>query len=118
MGVETITHQGKQVLIIDLVNATKETIPPIIAQAQQAIIGNPPGSVYAVMDVTDIHFNKESVEIVKNFALLVKPYIKSAAIVGLSGLTKVIYDTIMLLIREKYPTFKTRQEAIDWIGAQ
>ena len=49
--------------------------------------------------------------------LLTVPYLKRSAWVGTDNLPKVFYEHMKSFSQRELPTFKTREEALDWLVA-
>jgi hypothetical protein len=44
-----------------------------------------------------------------------RPHIKKSAWVGTENLPKVFYEHLKVFSQRDLPTFKTREEALDWL---
>lgn len=116
--VEIINHRGKNIVYTDLANAGVADFPSVLEDATKAIVSNPQGSVLTVTDVTDAKYNRETVRIMNNYVAFISPYLKAGAVVGVTGLKKVVYDAIMQFYKVKYPLFATVEQACDWLVEQ
>lgn len=74
-----------------------------------------PNSVLTLNDVTGTGFDQESVEVLKSKVAANAPYVKRAAVVGISGLQRLIYEAVKLFTKRSIPLFSTREEALDWL---
>jgi hypothetical protein len=43
------------------------------------------------------------------------PYVRRAAVVGISGLQRLIYEGVQAFSRRRIPLFESRQEALRWL---
>ncbi len=114
-----VEHQGKQILFHDLANIMdpREGFP-VVALSKSIMARQRPGSVLTLTYVANSRFNKEIVEALTDLVKHNKPFVKAGAIVGLSGLQKVIYVTLTQLSGRRLPTFTTIDAAKDWLVAQ
>ena len=56
-----------------------------------------------------------SVRLVKDMAAANGPYVKRAAVVGVSGLQGLIYSAVQAFSNRKIPNFSSKEEALDWL---
>ncbi len=75
-----ITHEGKQILLVDLSNCSA-------AQADE----------------------------ICHMVPFDRPHIKRSAWVGTESLPKVFYQNVKSFSQRDLPTFKTREEALEWL---
>ena len=66
-------------------------------------------------DFTGCEFRQEERERIKPALVLDRPYLKRSAWVGTENLPKVFYEHLKSFSQRDLPTFKTREEALDWL---
>ena len=44
-----------------------------------------------------------------------KPYVKRSAWIGADSIPKVFYENMKSFTQRDFPSFKTREEAMDWL---
>ena len=115
--VEFIRYKDKQILFFDF-SGTPEEILPVIKEARMIIATQPPNSLLTLSDVTESKFNNDVREALKAFTLHNKPYVKAGAVVGVTGLKKVLYTVVMQFSGRNMPVFDTLDEAKDWLVVQ
>jgi len=71
--------------------------------------------VLTLNDVTGTSFDHESVEALKSKVAANAPYVRRAAVIGISGLQRLIYEGVQAFSRRRIPHFETRQGALDWL---
>jgi len=54
----------------------------------------------------------------KEVLTLDRPYVKKSAWVGTESLPHVFYENIKSFSQRDFPTFNTREEAMDWLVAE
>src|SRR6266852_2882070 len=113
--VRFISHQGQQILLIDLTNCSAEEVMQTAAEAQRIVTAQPSKSVLTLSDLTGAQFSRDAVTRMKEVAVFDRPYVKRAALVGAESLPKVFYDALKTFSRREFPRFKTREEAMDWL---
>jgi len=112
--VRFIEHKGKQILFHDFANIQKaEDALAAIAESRAIVRKQPPGSVLTLTDVSGSRFNREIVEGLKELTQGNKPHVKAGAIVGLSGIQRVVYVAVTQFTGRRLPTFNTALEAKD-----
>lgn len=116
--VEIINRRGKKIVYTDLARADVADFSSVLEMSTKVIVANPQSSVLAVMDVTEAKYNRETVRMMSNYVAFIRPYLKAGAVVGVTGLKKVVYDTIMQIYKAKYPLFSTVEQACDWLVEQ
>jgi hypothetical protein len=110
-----ITHQGKQILFVDLSNCSATEVLKISRIVPRYVMTEPRGSVLLLADFTGAEFDREAITSMKESAVFDRPHIKKSAWVGTENLPRVFYEHIKIFSQRDLPTFKTREEAIDWL---
>ena len=113
--VRFITHQGKQILLIDYTNCTRQALLDILKERERIVLGQPPGSVLTLVDLTGVQVSKDVVEEVKKVAVRERDRVKRAAIVGIESVPKVLFDAVRTFAARDYHTFPTREAALEWL---
>jgi hypothetical protein len=110
-----ITHKGKQILLVDLTHGSAAEVLKISRVVPTHVMPQPRGSVLLLADFTGAEFDREAVTSLKESAVFDRPHLKKSAWVGTENLPRVFYEHIKLFSRRELPTFKTREEAMDWL---
>jgi hypothetical protein len=113
--VRFITHQGKQILFIDVTNCAAEEVIELLTQVQRIVTAQPPKSVVTLSDLTGAQFSRSAVTRMKEVAVFDRPYVKRAAFLGAQSLPKVFYEALKTFSQREFRKFKTREEAMDWL---
>ena len=113
-----ITHKGKKVLLADASNCTPAEISTLSHLVPAYVTTEPRGSVLLLADFTGSKFDKASVEDLKQGAVYDRPHLKRSAWVGTETMPKVFYENVKSFSQRDLPTFKTREEALDWLVAE
>ncbi len=112
-----IAHKGKQILIVDFTNCTPEEVPSVADEARRIITAQPQNSVLALADFTGAQFSRDAVTRIKEVTTYDRPYVKRAAWVHTESLPKVFYDAIKAFSQREFPTFGTREHALEFLVA-
>ena len=110
-----IEHQGKQILFVDLSNCSAAEVRKLTHLVPKFVTTQPRGSVLALADFTGAEFDRDAVTALKESAVFDRPHIKKSAWFGTETLPKIFYDHIKVFSQRDLPTFKTREEALDWL---
>jgi|SRR5271166_3806164 len=116
--VRFIEHQGKQILLIDFTRCDPKQILSIVDLVQQEIAEQPRDSVLTLADFTGAQIDKDAAERIKKALAMDRPYVKRSAWVGTESLPKVFYENFKNFSQRDFPTFATREEAMDWLVSE
>ncbi|MBV9340778.1 MAG: hypothetical protein JO159_07800 [Acidobacteria bacterium] len=110
-----LSHKGKQILLVDVTNCNPEEVSRISHLVPSYVSGEPPDSVLLLADFTGSKINKAALASIKEAAVYDRPHLKRSAWVGTEALPKVFYENIRSFSQRELPTFKTREEALEWL---
>src|SRR5215510_192616 len=113
--VKFIEHMGKRVLFINYADCDIAMLKAVAEEMHRVISKEPPNSVLTLNDVTGTSFDTESVAVLKSKVTANAPYVRRAAVIGITGLQQLIYEGIQKFSERKIPLFATRQEALDYL---
>ena len=111
--VRFITHQSKQILLVDLTDCNAEEVIELLTQVQRIVTTQPRKSVLTLCDLTGTQFSRAAITRMKEVAVFDRPYVKRAAMVGAESLPKVFHDALQTFSRREFLRFKTQEEAMD-----
>jgi hypothetical protein len=114
-GIRLINHHGKQVLVVDLSNCSAREVEKIIRALPEFVTTRPRSSVLVLSDFAGASFDQDAIRAMKESAVFDKPYIKKSAWVGAESMPEASRENLKSFSRREFPTFKTRQEALDWL---
>jgi hypothetical protein len=110
-----ISHQRKQILLVDFTNCSAVEVEEIARAAPETVTAQPRGSVLLLADFTGASFDHEALRTMKESAVFDKPYIKKSAWAGAENLPPVFERNLKAFSRREFTTFNTRQEALNWL---
>ena len=117
MGVSLIHYRGVEIIYVDFSNLALHDVSPVIEQAKIIIRNKPQHSVRILTNITNTGFNSEVGEAFKAFTQHNKPYVKASAIVGLSGMQKIMFTAITKFSgRNDIKSFDQLEKAKDWLA--
>ena len=110
-----ISHQGKRILLVDISHCKGAELKKLSALVPSFVTAQPKGSVLLLADFTGAEFDREAIDILKKGTVFDRPHLNRSAWVGAESLPKVFYENIKSFSQRDLPTFKTREEALDWL---
>jgi hypothetical protein len=111
-----ITHQGKQILLIDLSNCSPDNVDRIFRTVPDFVTTRPLGSVLILSDFTGASFDAEAIRVMQQTAVFDKPHVKKSAFVGTESFPQGFFENLRGYSRREFPAFKTRDEALAWLA--
>jgi hypothetical protein len=113
--VQVIEHAGKTIVQIDFSRCNAVEALVVIERASETIRSKPLGSVLTLTDVTDLTLDEQTVNAMRVYVEGNKPYVKAAAVVGASGLTRAVLGSLRVLTRRQLAGFDDLDEAKAWL---
>ena len=119
--ISTVTYNGKEIFLMDV---SHFRLPERVAfkrhvdHAKKVIQGQPLKSVLIITDITDTNFDTDIVKTFKEYAKHNNPYIKASALVGLSGMQKVIFYAVKTFTGRDFYIAKNFADAQEWLVRQ
>jgi hypothetical protein len=113
---ELIHFKGKVIVYLDFSNMKeKAEIMALEKRGSDYIRSQPMNSVYTLTNMEGMFFNNE---IKKYFEEIVKgnaPYVRAAAVIGLSGLISIMYNAFVTVTGRNIKSLKTKEEAMEYL---
>ncbi|OGI06875.1 MAG: hypothetical protein A2Y40_00330 [Candidatus Margulisbacteria bacterium GWF2_35_9] len=112
MAVSKIKYNNKEIILIEYPhNSSREEILSIAKTSSDLIRSFPLDSVYTLTVFGDFNFDNETRNEFMHYLNGNKIYVKACAAVGINGLKKIIYNSILLLTQRKIKICSTVEEA-------
>ena len=109
-----LTHEGKQVLLLDFTQHPAKRIEELTREVQQIITAQPPGSVLVLADFTGATFNTNALSQVAKAALANRRHVARTAWVGVN-LPEAQFKALQNLSGRSIRRFETREEALEFL---
>ncbi len=116
--VKFIQHKGKAILYIDLASCSTIEVLAAIEEAKAAVKTQQRGSVLTLTDVTGTGFDSAVTVAMKELVQHNKPYVAAAAVVGVTGLKQIIFNSVMRFSGRHLHAFESLEQAKDWLAAR
>jgi hypothetical protein len=110
-----VKHKGQSIYVIDFSHCNGKEMLVLLDLVRADISRHAPGSVLTLADVSGAQINKKVATRVQEVLVLDRPYVKRSAWVGTESLPRVFYEHFKSFSQRELPTFKTREEAMDWL---
>lgn len=112
-----LAFKGKQVLLVDFSTLSAAEVERTVRAVPEVVTTRARGSVLLLADFTDAAFDQEALLAMKESAVFNKPYIKKTAWGGAQrDSPQGFRQTLKDFSRREFPTFKSRQEALEWLA--
>jgi hypothetical protein len=112
-----IKHKGQAIFLVDFSHCRAKEILILLDQVKSIVTRHAPSSLLTLGDFTGAEMDKKVATRMKEVLTLDRPFVKRSAWVGAESLPHVFQDNIKSFSQREYPTFKTREEAMDWLVA-
>lgn len=113
--VRFMQHNSKEILFINFSQCKTDEISAIIDKSKAVIRARPEHSLLTLTDVTDMRFDDKVSQQMKEFTSHNKPYVRAAAVVGITGLKKILFGAIMAFSKRKLHAFDSSEQAKAWL---
>lgn len=112
-----LTHEGKQVLLLDFSQLSAAEVGEMALVVPPLVTAQPPDSVRILADFSGATVDREAAGAIKEAAARDRPHVKRAAWVGTDAIPKALLSGIMQFSVRSFPTFATREEALQHLVA-
>lgn len=110
-----ITHKDKQILLIDFTDATVQQMLLLLEYVQITIAKHGRDTVLTLADFKGAQVDRTVATRMKEVLTLDRPFVKKSAWVGTENLPRVFYENFQTFSQREFPTFNSREEAMDWL---
>ncbi|HZQ95262.1 MAG TPA: hypothetical protein VFA67_09670 [Candidatus Sulfotelmatobacter sp.] len=110
-----IEHKGQTIFVIDFSNCSAKEMILLMEQIRTIVARHAPGSMLTLADFNGAEIDKKVATRMKEVLTLDRPYVKRSAWVHAESVPHVFYENIKSFSQRDIPTFKTREEAMDWL---
>lgn len=113
-----IEHKGKQILLLDFSHANAHTMQLLLEYARVLIAQQPHESVVTLGDYTGATVDHAVATKIKEVLTLDRPFVKKTAWVGTESIPHAFMENFHNFSQRAIATFKTREEAMDWLAKE
>ena len=113
-----VKHKGQIILVLDFSQCSAKESLLLLDMIRATVARQPRGSVLILADFAGAEIDKQVARRAQEVLVLDRPYVKRAAWIGTESLPKIFYEHFKSFSQRELPTFKTREEAMDWLVAE
>ncbi len=113
--VKWIDYKGKKILVGNLENIGPKEWHEANRQYEEIMKEQKENSILALVKTENSRFDAETISGLKERSKKDAPYIKKTAVMGISGLKKVMFSAVMQYSGRNAKLFENEQEAMDWL---
>jgi len=111
-----VRHKGKQIFKMDCTAATLEEMNAVIAEYIRQVRNQPEKSVLTLTIAGATAFSTETITKLKELARDNTPYVKAGAIVGITGLYKVVFSAVSMFSNRRIYLFDNVDQAMELLA--
>lgn len=117
--VRFLSHKGRRVLLLDFTAIDEpDQALGLIEHARQFVARQAPASLFTLTDISGSNYNRKVTEALMELGKHNKPFVIAGGAVGVTGLSKVVFKSILAFSgRTNIQLFDTREAALDWLAA-
>ena len=110
-----IEHQGKQILLIDYSGASAHQMLLLLEHVRITVAQHARESLLILADFSDAEIDRTVVTRIREVLTLDRPFVKRTAWVGAENIPHAYMESFHTFSQREIATFKTREEALDWL---
>ncbi len=110
-----VEHKGKRILLVDFTNASAHDMMLLLEELRETVAREPRGSLITFSDWTGATVDHAVAMKVKEVLTLDRPFVKKTAWVGTESIPHAFMENFHTFSQREIVTFKTREEAMDWL---
>jgi hypothetical protein len=110
-----VKHKGQTIFVVDCSHCSADEMMALAEQVRMVVARHTRGSVLLLADFNHAEVDKKVARRLKEVLTLDRPFVKRSAWVHAESVPHVFYENIKSFSQREIPTFKTREEAMDWL---
>jgi hypothetical protein len=111
-----IEHKGKQILLVDFSHANAHQMLLLLEELRELAAQYPRDSLVTLGDYTGSTVDHAVATKIKEVLTLDRPFVKRTAWVGTESIPHAFMENFHTFSQREIVTFKTREEAMDWLA--
>ncbi len=113
--VKWIEYKGVEIMINDYTNLSGEEFIKTIQTLTENFVSLDKKDALLLIDIRDSYTNKDIVEAFNIGGKAIKPFTKKTAVLGVTGVKKILLNVVNKLSNIGAKPFTTEEEAKDWL---
>ncbi len=110
-----VRHLGKQILLLDFSHANGHEMQLLLEHVRVTVAKHAHESVVTLADFTGATVDHAVATKIKEVLTLDRPFVKKTAWVGAESIPHAFMESFHNFSQREIVTFKTREEAMDWL---
>ncbi|MDT8440085.1 MAG: hypothetical protein RQ723_00315 [Desulfuromonadales bacterium] len=112
-----VSHKGKQIFVLDCRGIDRQQMFEVIDECARVVRQQPEQSVLTLTIAGDnTGFDSETVSRLKELTRGNAPHVKAAAVVGITGLYKVVMSAVSMFSKRRFYMFDSVEDAKDFLA--
>jgi len=116
--VHFVEHKGKQILLLDFSNATAHQMQLLLEHVRVTVAQHARESLLTLGDFHDAEVDHAVAMKIKEVLTLDRPFVKKTAWTGTESIPHAFLENFHNFSQREIATFKTREEAMDWLAKE
>ena len=113
--VHFIGHKGKHILLLDFSHATAHQMFLLLDYVRTTVARHDRQSVLILADYTGAEIDHDVAMKIKEVLTLDRPFVKKSAWVGTEHIPHAFMENFHIFSQREIVTFKSREEALEWL---
>ena len=110
-----VEHQGKQILLLDFSHASAHEMQLLLEHVRITVAQHARESLLTFADFTEATVDHAVATKLKEVLTLDRPFVKKTAWIGTESIPHAFMENVETFSQRDIVTFKTREEAMDWL---
>jgi len=111
-------YKGQAIFVIDFSECSNKEILLLLDQVKSSVERHAPASLLILSDFSGTKIDKQVATRAKEVLVLDRPYVKKSAWLGTESIPRVFYDNFKNFSQRELPTFKSREDALEWLVSE
>jgi hypothetical protein len=113
-----VEHKGKHILLLDFSHATAPQMQHLLEYTRTTVTKHGRDSVILLADFEGAEIDHAVAMKIKEVLTLDRPFVKKSAWVGAEHIPHAFMENFRSFSQREIVTFKTREEALDWLAEE
>jgi len=113
-----VEHKGKQILLLDFSHADAAKMQLLLEYVRITVARRGHESIVTLADFTGATIDHAVATRIKEVMTLDRPFVKKTAWVGAESIPHAFMENFQSFSQREIVTFKTREEAMDWLAGE
>jgi len=110
-----VEHKGMQILLLDFSHTTAQQMQLLLEHVRITVAQHARESLLTLADFTEATVDHAVATKIKEVLTLDRPFVKKTAWVGTESIPHAFLENFHSFSQREIVTFKTREEAMDWL---